>query len=142
MRTANRRPLAFIIALKIVVTGVWIAGCWSDGLREGAGIPLPEPQLFFRLLGFAYAGLVVGYAIGWYQTWKNHRAAATVGAGIVSNGGSCLCLIAFIQVWREWPGWGPLVMSGSVVLLLIITGGLIVWGWRDLVDELKALGAM
>lgn len=98
--------------------------------------------MFLRLLGTAYLGLLAGYWIGLRQARNGQHPTATVGAGIVSNGGAALCLLYFGAVERSWSSWGGIatsIMWGSAGVLILITIGLVVYGGRDLWNSLNLL---
>ena len=135
--------LALVIRVKIAVTIFWIVGSWLpvDVLLQ-LGLPPPEPVMFLRLLGTAYLGLLAGYWIGLRQARNGQHPTATVGAGIVSNGGAALCLLYFGAVERSWSSWGGIatsIMWGSAGVLILITIGLVVYGGRDLWNSLNLL---
>jgi hypothetical protein len=83
---------------------------------------------------------LAGYWIGLRQTLTGERAPATVGAGIVSNGASCLVLVYFgaSGAWQDWGSLAKLAMWSSVVILALITSGLVVFGGPSLLGYLFA----
>jgi hypothetical protein len=110
------------------LTIFWIVGSWLpiDVLLQ-LRLPPPEPVMFLRLLGTAYLGLLAGYWIGLRQARNGQHPTATVGAGIVSNGGAAVCLLYFGAVERSWSSWGGIATS-------------IMWGsGRDLWNSLNLL---
>jgi len=56
-------------------------------LQEFYGLR-PEPLLTARLIGVAYAALIVGYAAGWAEAGRGRYPSWVVAMGIASNGGS------------------------------------------------------
>ena len=126
-------PLSKILAFKIALTvAVWCVpmllfpAAWLQSL----GFPVPEPQLFLRLLGMAYTALVVGYAFGLRATIQGTYPTGVVWVGIVSNGGAFL-LLAGAAVLGAWAAWGTIaqaIMWGSLLGTGAITAGLIRFG--------------
>ena len=99
-------------------------------LLEQLGFPVPEPQVFLRLLGMAYTALVVGYVFGLLASLHGEYPLGVVWTGIVSNGGACLVLAvaAALGAWAEWGGFAQLVMWASLLGTGAITAGLVVYG--------------
>ena len=99
-------------------------------LLEALGFPVPEPQLFLRLLGMAYTALVVGYVAGLGSARRGEYPEATVVVGIVSNGGAftILCIAAAMGTWSSWGSLAQLLMWGSLVGTGGITAGLVAFG--------------
>jgi hypothetical protein len=102
------RPLSAILVAKIVLTlAVWCVplllfpASWLSAL----GFPLPEPLLFLRLLGMAYAALVVGYWFGLQAARRGEYPRDVVWVGIVSNGGAFV-MLAIAAVAGTWSSWG------------------------------------
>ncbi len=134
--------LAGVFVLKMAVTIGWFIGCWlSVSFLAAHNLPVSEPPIFLRLLALAYAGLELGYFVGFVQTLHGRRAAAPIAAGIVSNGGSLLVLLYFGLggAWATWRSPAPEAMWLSVVALAIITAGLIIFGGHQLIDEWRSL---
>ena len=91
------------------------------------GFPLPEPPVFLRLLGTAYAALVVGYALGLGRARRNAYPAEAVYVGIASNGGAAVVL-AIAALSGSWSAWGSLAkvyMWFSLFAVTAIALGLI-----------------
>ena len=130
----STNPLAVVIVVKILVTIGWIFGCLIApiGLLTAMGFAVQEPAVFLRLLGVAHVALVLGYALGLRDTLQGKRIAVTVAVGIVSDGGAFLALLLFSGAWSTWPQPAAYILWASTVSVLIITGGLLVLGRRDL----------
>jgi hypothetical protein len=134
--------LARVLLLKIVVTLAWIIGCCLPvSLLAEYNVPVTDPPILLRLLAVAYAGLELGYVIGLLQTVTGEKSPATVGAGIVSNGGSLVVLLYFglNQAWAKWRYPAGELMWLSAAALVIITTGLIVCGGPQLMAEWRRL---
>ena len=127
------KALSIIFIIKIVLTVfVWcipllfFPATWLQWL----GFPVPEPQLFLRLLGMAYTALVVGYGFGLRAAMQNQYPHDVVWVGVVSNGGACILLAnaAATSVWADWGNiaqwimWGSLAGTGLIMLGLIWFG--------------------
>ena len=82
-----------------------------------------EPVLFLRLLGMAYASLLVGYLFG---VFSKSYPVATVTVGVVSNGGACVILWVFRSSWSGWPSPAGPFMSFSLFATGAITCALLV----------------
>jgi hypothetical protein len=126
-------PLQQVLRAKIVLTvAVWCVPLllFPESLLLRMGFPVPEPELFLRLLGMAYGALVVGYGFGLRSAKQGQYPAGTVWVGIVSNGGACL-ILTVAAVSGSWVAWGDVarwVMWGSLVGTGAITAGLVVFG--------------
>ena len=126
--------LSKVLVFKIALTVLFWAGPLlllpKRGL-EWLGFDVPEPQLFLRMLGMAFAALTVGYVFG-LCTWRAEGVypAQTIWVGIVSNGGSCLllCFFAARGAWAQWGRIARAFMWGSLVATGAITAGLVAFG--------------
>ncbi len=125
-------PLSWVLIGKIALT---IALCillllFPTSLLKSLGLKVPEPILFFRLLGIAYAALAVGYAFGLQTSRLGGYPAGVVWVGIVSNGGAFLYLVlnAVSGTWAAWGFVAWAVMWSSLVVTGVITAGLITFG--------------
>ena len=123
--------LTVVLGFKIMLTAtLWAAPLllfpapWLVYL----GLPVDEPQLpLVRLLGVAYAALLVTYANGLWQTRKGRYPHEAVLTGIASNGGACLVLgsVAIGDGWSTWGAparwlmWASLVATGVITVALI-----------------------
>ncbi len=125
--------LSKILAFKIALTvAVWciplllFPTTWLLAL----GFPVPEPQLFLRLLGMAYTALVVGYGFGLRAASRGAYPAGVVWVGIVSNGGACVMLAigAAFGVWAAWGTIAQAIMWGSLLGTAAITAALVRFG--------------
>ena len=121
-------PLARVLVAKVAMTAcIWVAPllCFPVSWLEALGFPVPEPVLFLRLLGMAYAALVVGYCAGLRELGRGDHPATVLRVGLVSNGGACL-LLAWYGMAGAWAGWGWLARA-TMWTSLAATGG-IAWG--------------
>ncbi|MGH8530625.1 MAG: hypothetical protein ACRETN_12415 [Nevskiales bacterium] len=129
-------PLAKVLTAKIVLTvSAWCIPLlfFPKTLLLWLGFAVPEPLVFLRLLGMAYAALVVVYGFGLLAAVRGANATDAVCVGIVSNGGACLWLISF---WLAggWSGWGifaQLFMWASLLGTGGITAALILFGLTE-----------
>jgi hypothetical protein len=127
------RTLAAIFIVKIAVTVL----LWCIPLLllpsvalESLGFEVPQPEIFLRLLGMAYAALVLSYWFGLRATWRGQYPAAAVWVGTVSNGGACaLLIIAVVQgVGDSWCVgarlflWISMMVTGLIALSLVVFG--------------------
>jgi hypothetical protein len=125
--------LARVLTVKIILTvAAWCVPLvlFPVSLLSWLGFVVPEPIVFVRLLGTAYAALVVCYCFGLRSELRGEPPLAVVWVGVVSNGGACVVLGSF-GVLGAWSGWGPfaqLVMWASFVGTGGITAGLVVFG--------------
>lgn len=126
-------PLARVLTAKIVLTvTAWCIPLlfFPKSLLLWLGFAVPEPLVFLRLLGMAYAALVVVYGFGLLAALRGANAAGAVWVGIVSNGGACLWLISFCigEGWSGWGAfaqifmWGSLLGTGGITAALILVG--------------------
>jgi hypothetical protein len=133
--TDAMRILSAVLTVKIIFTILlWVVPLllfptvWLHHL----GFPVPEPQIFLRLLGMAYLALAVGYAFGLRSALRGIYPVGVVWTGIVSNGGAFLLLAiaAIHKVWASWEGvagkamWISLVATGAITVGLIVVGPL------------------
>lgn len=105
--------LAQVITAKIVITICF----WSIPLLLGSkslfqwiGVPFPQPEVFVRLLGAAYAALVVAYYDGLIEARTTGSAVTTVRMGLVSNGLAAF-ILGFYGVGGAWANWPPLAQA-------------------------------
>jgi hypothetical protein len=127
------KGLTRVLVAKIVLTLiVWCVPllAFPASVLAWIGFPVPEPQLFLRLLGVSYTALVVGYAFGLGSLLRGSYPAGVVWVGIVSNGGAfaVLATAAWLGVWDAWGIGAQGVMFGSLVGTGAITAGLIAFG--------------
>lgn len=122
-----------VIAAKIVITILF----WCLPLLLGpkvlfnwVGVPFPDPEVFIRLLGAAYAALVVNYYQGLLEAKTGGLATATVRMGIVSNGLAAVILGIFgaSGTWADWGLLAQIYMWSSFIAAVLITLGLITTG--------------
>lgn len=127
----SRLRIAFIV--KICVTALmWFVPliAFPASLLEAIGVPVGGATLFLRLLGVAYAALIVAYAAGAGHCAKGSYPSVIVRIGIVSNGGSFLCLIV-AAFMGEWAGWGELArvyMWASLALTFLLAAAFVIFG--------------
>jgi len=124
-------PLEIVLIIKIGFT----AFCWALPLlffpryaADRLGIQLSQPILFLRLLGAAFLALLSGYILGICDLHYGRDAHNTIWVGIISNGAAFIVLLAFKAEWSGWDRRARFYMSGSSVMTLLITLGLIVFG--------------
>ena len=125
--------LSRVLAVKIALTvAVWCIPLlfFPSALLLSLGFPVPEPQIFLRLLGMAYIALVVGYCFGLKACAEGTYPAGVVWVGIVSNGGACLLLAigAMLGVWAGWGTTAQAIMWASLLGTAAITAGLVWFG--------------
>ena len=127
------KALSITLIIKIVLTVfVWCIPLlfFPTAWLQWLGFPVPEPQLFLRLLGMAYTALVIGYCFGLREALQNQYPEAVVWVGVISNGGACILLViaAVLSVWADWGSiaqsimWGSLAGTGAITLALIWFG--------------------
>lgn len=124
-----------IITVKIVIT--LLLWCFPlllgpKALFEWIGVPFPQPEVFIRLLGAAYAAMIVAYYHGLIEARAGGSSAVTVRMGIVSNGLAAAILGVF-GVSGAWVGWSSLAQAYmwlSFVATILITLGLIATGLK------------
>ncbi|MBI5925176.1 MAG: hypothetical protein HY836_06215 [Aquabacterium sp.] len=105
--------LSRIFVVKIALTALLWGGpllLFPSSWLHWLGFPVPEPQIFLRLLGMAYLALLVGYAFGLRMSLHHGYPAGAVWVGIVSNGGAFF-LLAVAAVLGVWASWGVLAQS-------------------------------
>jgi hypothetical protein len=127
------QALSKVFIAKIVLTiSAWCIPLLllPASVLQWLGFPVPVPTIFLRLLGMAYAALVVGYAFGLRSALRRDYPAGAVWVGIVSNGGAflLLCIAAMQATWASWGGFARLVMWVSVAGTGLITLGLVIFG--------------
>ena len=123
------RVLVFKIAFTITAACIPLL-LFPTSLLQWLGFSVPEPQIFLRLLGMAYAALIVGYGFGLRDSMRGIHPSAMIWVGIVSNGGAALmfAVAASQNVWGSWGVIAQMIMWGSLLSLCIITIGLIRFG--------------
>jgi hypothetical protein len=129
--------LTQVITIKIVITICF----WCIPLLLGPkplfqwiGVPFPQPEVFVRLLGAAYAALVVAYYHGLIEARTTGSAVTTVRMGLVSNGFAAL-ILGLYGVGGAWANWPPLAQAYMWIPLMaasLITIGLLVTGWNQI----------
>ena len=94
------------------------------------GFPVMMPDIYLKLLGWAYLTLVVAYCIGLRDAIKGIVPLSTIWIGIISNGGASFLLLIY-GLWGAWNTWGSLAqtfMWGSMIVTGVITLALIWFG--------------
>ena len=123
--------LAIVFVVKILFTFfIWcIPLLFLPGkLLASLGIPEPINIVFVRLLGIAYAALMVGYIFGLIATLKGDYPIEAIWVGIVSNGGAFFLLLRFFKTWRSWGlciqriMWFSILATGGVTFGLVSAG--------------------
>jgi hypothetical protein len=127
--------LAAVFVIKILFTLViWCIPLlfFPGKLLASIGIPEPINIVFLRLLGMAYAALMLGYVFGLIATMRGDYPIEAIWVGIVSNGGAFLLLLiyGFSQTWRSWGFFAQAVMWISIPVTGGITFGLVFAGLR------------
>lgn len=130
-RMAFRNALVWLFRLKIAATLLlWVLPllalpyAWLGAL----GFQIPEPQFYARLLGAAYAALVVGYYGGLEQLRRDELPTNIIRMGIVSNGAAA-AILSLVLLW--FPPANLLTGAYFYASLLLVTGialGLWLWG--------------
>jgi hypothetical protein len=82
------------------------------------GLPEPRPALFARLLGAAFAALIVGYALGLRRSLSGGDAGDAVAMSVVSNG---LAFVVLLTSMREWRTWGGRLAQAYLGLSTVLT---------------------
>ncbi len=98
--------LSVVLPAKIALTALAWAGpllLLPKRVLAAVGIPALETPPFGRLLGWAFAALLVVYASGLRDCWAGYFPWGTVLAGIVSNGGATLAILSWDR--KPAPGW-------------------------------------
>lgn len=124
--------LEWVLWIKIVVTVILWAGplLFFPGFAfSRLGVPSP-PMLFIRLLGAAYAALVVGYWFGAMALAQGDFPLGVVWMALISNGLATLVLFAhaLAGTWREWGAWARAYMwislctTATLAVLIAIFG--------------------
>ena len=105
---------------------------FSPAMFRFVGLPTPRPMVFARLLGAAYAALIVVYAHGVAALRRGDHPALAVRVGVVSNGLAALLLALHgaAGAWSTWATRGQLFMWGSLAVTLALTGALLLTGRR------------
>ena len=125
--------LSRVLAFKIAVTTLfWCVPLlfFPTPLLLWLGFPVPEPQIFLRLLGMAYSALVLGYCFGLRSTLQGVYPSSIVWVGLLSNGGA-FAILAIGAVSGAWQSWGSLaqaLMWGSLFATGAIAGTLAWFG--------------
>jgi len=125
--------LSRVLLIKILLTVfVWCLPLLFFPLAwlQVLGFPAPEPPIFLRLLGMAYAALVVGYCFGLRDSMRGQYPHSILCVGIISNGGACILLVlaALTHTWlnwgviAQWIMYGSLIGTGTIALALMVLG--------------------
>jgi hypothetical protein len=127
--------LAIVFVAKILFTFlIWCIPLllFPSKLLAYIGIPEPINIVFLRLLGMAYAALMVGYIFGLMATLHGGYPVEAIWVGIISNGGAFFLLIiyGFSKAWSTWGFLAQTIMRLSILATGSITTGLIFTGLR------------
>ena len=102
LRPASPATLAMLrLVLATKILGTILFFCvpmlflGEDDLRKLYGFGA-TPLLAARLIGGAYAALIVGYAQGWIESGQGRFPGWVVAMGLVSNGGGVLLAVVAI----------------------------------------------
>jgi hypothetical protein len=116
--------LSKVLFFKIAITFF----CWvlpllflSNRDLHELGFPDVQPMaIFIKLLGMAYASLLICYISGVIEIRHDRYPSITVWTGIISNGGAFILLSigAFQQIWNDW----GVIASGFMWFSLCATG--------------------
>ena len=127
-----------VVLAKIVITAVfWSGPLLFFPLSWLAGLGLPQPEaflVFYRLLGAAYAALLVAYLFGLFNIMGGGSPSSTVVLGLVSNGLAAVILgfFGFQGAWSAWGFWAWLYMWVSLGLTTALTLALFIsWIMTD-----------
>ncbi len=131
----REKALGLTLLVKIVLTFFWALGALlaRPSLFETLGFPTPELLVFVRLLGMAYAALLVGYILAYRslrRTGMTEAVWSTVWVGFASNGGAALILITegVLGAYALWGVaarvimWLSAVLTASIAVSLWWTG--------------------
>ncbi len=122
-----------VLLVKIWVTTIlWCAPLltFSGSLFRFVGLPVPTPIVFARLLGAAYAALIVVYVHGVGELDGGRFPVTAVRVGLVSNGLAAvlLALYGIRGAWSSWPWRGQLFMWGSLAATILLAGAIFLAG--------------
>ncbi len=124
------KGLKIVLKTKIILTLIlWTISLLliCKDLLSFFGFPVPDPFVFFRLLGAAYTALLVGYILGLRNLQSKSSAHMVISVGIVSNGLAFL-ILAFFGLkgsWSTWGGCAQVYMWASTIATFGITLGLL-----------------
>ncbi|MEP0911746.1 hypothetical protein NDI45_12565 [Leptolyngbya sp. GB1-A1] len=109
---------------------------------DWVGIPFCEPGIFNRLLGSAYAALVVAYWYGLVEARNGGSAIATVQMGFVSNGVAAIILgvFGFKGSWSNWSTLAQVYMWLLFSATVLITLGFIITGLIPTKNSASGMG--
>jgi hypothetical protein len=125
--------LHHIIGFKIFVTVfAWCLPVLLAPQRvfEWLGIAVSPPLIIPRLLGAAYAALLVAYIAGYRAAVRGEDALLAVRVGVVSNGLAFLILLfyALIGTFETLTLAGQIYFFASALTTAAITAGLVALG--------------
>lgn len=123
------RRLRGVLQRKIAVTSLLFVLpliALPQSVFVSLGLPVGEFALFPRLLGIAYAALLVSYAFGLRDLAKGRYPIVAVCTGIVSNGGATAAFVTFglmgaytaLPTWLQWYFWISAAGAAQVTLEL------------------------
>ncbi len=125
--------LSHVLTVKILLTTfLWCLPLltFSPEMFALFGLPTPQPMVFARLLGAAYAALLVAYYFGLLEARRGARPLTVVWVGLTSNGlaSVVLALHGIAGSWGSWPVqgqafmWLSLAATSGITLSLAWTG--------------------
>lgn len=126
-------PLLFVYLVKIFGTlALWSAPLLLAPASVFAALGLPdEPMLTYRLLGWAYAVLCIGYGLGLHAEWHGRRETIPLWVGLYSNGGAAVVLGHALMTGALGNHfWLNLHISVSAISALSIALGLYAFGLK------------
>ena len=88
------------------------------------------PEVYLKLLGWAYLALVVGYCFGLRDTLNGSHPLPIIWVGSVSNAGASLLLFMYGSqgAWNSWGAIAQVIMWGSIAATGTIALGLVFFG--------------
>lgn len=123
--------LRLVICAKIVftITCVVLLFLYSPNWLRNQKVRAP-PVVFARLLGCAYAALIMVYLKGLSDSWAGKDISHVVWVGIVSNGSAFVVLLWFCLQGKSksWSRLARTLLWLVMIILLSITAGLTGFG--------------
>jgi hypothetical protein len=137
--------LQAVLWLKIGVTAAfWALPLLFAPVRlfRRLGFPAPVPMVFVRLLGAAFAALLVGYVDGVLALRAGRHPAGTVWMGLLSNAAACVLIVlyGFMGAYAGWGRRARVYMGASALATGLVTAGLLAYGRAPEVREAPRAG--
>lgn len=129
----KNHPLIAVYIVKILGTlSLWCVPLLLAPAWVFAALGLPaEPLLTYRLLGWAYLVLCIGYGLGLQAEWQGRRETIPLWVGLYSNGGAAIVLgHALLTGGLNDNFWLHLHIAISAVSALSIALGLYAFGLK------------